>query len=651
MTHEGIVQLNIDHEKFLRDLFDKYRYESPTNVDEIVNKLEDFGITGQQEFTASNYSDDETDEEEHEEPSVGCSIKQEHVHTVLSELSKHMVNSSYRNQTNLSAEMKDTLTYIKGVTEQLQQFAEVKATIQNNILNAVLAELYFRLDNRIPEDDIKFYTEWRTYNLLLLSHLAGYNNLHKLYKEINQNVITLVNEVYGQTALEKQAYGIAFHNMAIYYKSRKQYEQCLLYYEVALAVYNISSDWKNEKTKLSLSMQLEESAKTVRLMQRRQDVTEVLIGLEGGRLNVECCEVKIPRNALDQTKKFTVSSELDNASRDDMISISPILSCEPATNFKLPVKMSIPAWCGADEDYVEVQICYKPKNSSDWSLLERKDLKHICCDISFDTKHFTDFHIRVKNIFSKLLKYKMAMSVGKNTVGNYTFIAYIKNGSIRKKWKNELEATGYTAAQEQFNNIIVRNDDEIKVHFQCKSPEFKFDPATPISFTTNFTKEYFHFENFALVQTAPSTAKLTTVVCKIEHNKKEVEKNDKKSKKEIYEKKWNEELSAVPFIMDQTTSTESLIDVFKNEITKEFDSPQVWKDFAGSCSGLALSPIEIREIGNNFEKHFEKQKLEMLILWKNKIGSEDEQMLIVKIRGIVKNYRIPTTRLQNNRTS
>ncbi|XP_077970530.1 uncharacterized protein LOC120329015 isoform X4 [Styela clava] len=601
----------MNHEIILRKLFDKYRYESPTVVDEIVNKLEDLGMTGQQEFASSNYSDDETDEEEHEEPS--------------------------------------------GVTEQLQQIAEVEATIQKNALDDILTQLYPRLhkvsDMKVPDNDIRFCTEWRTYNLLLLSDLAVYNNLHELYKEINQNVIILLNEVNGQTALEKQAYGIAFHNIAIYYKSKKQYEQCLLYYQVALAAYNISSDWKNEHTKISLGMQLEESSKTVRITQRRQDVTEALIGQEGGRLNVEYCEVKIPRNALNETKKFTVSSKLDNASSDDMISISPILSCEPATNFKLPVKMLIPAWCGADEDYVKVQICYKPKNSSDWSLLERKDLKHICCDISFETKHFTDFHIRVKNIFSKLLKYKMAMSVWKNPVGNYTFIAYIKNESIKEKWKNELKATGYTAAKVHFNNIIVRNDDEIKVHFQCKSPEFKFDPAT-VSFRLDFTKEHFHFENFALVQTAPSTAKLTTVVCKYEHNKQKVEKNDKKSKKkEKFEKKWNEEISAVPFIIDQTTPKESLMDVFKNEIIKEFDSPQVWKEFAGSCSGLALSLIEIRKIGNNIERSFENQKLEMLILWKNKIRSPDEQMLIVKIRGIVKNYRIPTTRLQNNRTS
>nr|XP_039251550.1 uncharacterized protein LOC120329015 isoform X1 [Styela clava] len=312
--------------------------------------------------------------------------------------------------------------------------------------------------------------------------------------------------------------------------------------------------------------------------------------------------------------------------------------------------MLIPAWCGADEDYVEVQICYKQNNSSDWSLLESKDLRHIGCDISFDTRHFTGFHIKVKNIFSKLLKYKMAMSVWKNPMGNYTFIAYIKNESIKEKWKNELKATGYTAAKVHFNNIIVRNDDEIKVHFQCKSPEFKFDPAT-VSFQLDFTKEHFHFENFALVQTAPSTAKLTTVVCEIEHNERKVEKNDKKSKIKNFEKKWNEEISAVPFIIDQTTPTESLMDVFKNEIIKEYDSPHVWKEFAGSCSGLALSPMEIRKIGNNSESGFENQKLEMLILWKNKIGSPDEQMLIVKIRGIVKNYRIPTTRLQNNRTS
>ncbi|XP_077970529.1 uncharacterized protein LOC120329015 isoform X3 [Styela clava] len=604
----------MNHEIILRKLFDKYRYESPTVVDEIVNKLEDLGMTGQQEFASSNYSDDETDEEEHEEPSGGCSIKQGHVHTVLNKLLKNMGNALYRAQINSSTEMNNILTYSKGVTEQLQQIAEVEATIQKNALDDILTQLYPRLhkvsDMKVPDNDIRFCTEWRTYNLLLLSDLAVYNNLHELYKEINQNVIILLNEVNGQTALEKQAYGIAFHNIAIYYKSKKQYEQCLLYYQVALAAYNISSDWKNEHTKISLGMQLEESSKTVRITQRRQDVTEALIGREGGRLNVEYCEVKIPRNALNETKKFTVSSKLDNASSDDTISISTILSCEPATNFKLPVKMLIPAWCGADEDYVEVEICYKQNNSSDWSLLERKDLKHICCDISFDTRHFTGFRIKVKNIFGKLLKYKMAMSVWKNPMGNYTFIAYIKNESIKEKWKNELKATGYTAA-----------------------------------------KEHFHFENFALVQTAPSTAKLTTVVCEIEHNERKVEKNDKKSKIKNFEKKWNEEISAVPFIIDQTTPKESLMDVFKNEIIKEYDSPHVWKEFAGSCSGLALSPMEIRKIGNNSESGFENQKLEMLILWKNKIGSPDEQMLIVKIRGIVKNYRIPTTRLQNNRTS
>ncbi|XP_077970536.1 uncharacterized protein LOC144425103 [Styela clava] len=180
MTHEGIVQLNIDHEKFLRELFDKYRYESPTKVDEIVNKLEDFGITGQQEFTSSNYSDDETDEEVHEKPSGGCSIKQEHVHTVLNRFLKNMGKVLYRAHINSSREMKNTMKYIKGVTEQLQQVAEVEATIQKQALDDVLTRLYPRLqkvsNKKVPDNDIKFCTEWRTYNLLLLSDLAVYND-------------------------------------------------------------------------------------------------------------------------------------------------------------------------------------------------------------------------------------------------------------------------------------------------------------------------------------------------------------------------------------------------------------------------------------------------------------------------------------------
>lgn len=66
------------------------------------------------------------------------------------------------------------------------------------------------------------------------------------------------------------------------------------------------------------------------------------IGPEGGTIFVDGATVTIPKGALTESKKITISSVTDGAP-DGFVVLSKVFRCEPSgTDFKQPVTMQMP---------------------------------------------------------------------------------------------------------------------------------------------------------------------------------------------------------------------------------------------------------------------------------------------------------------------